>query len=169
MIPSTTHSIPMSKFNVKEAVAALTLCASCTAAGAADIVDTMAHASSFKTFCAALQSSGLAHTLKYPGPYTVFAPSDEAISRLPKGRWDALLKDKARLADVLAHHVIKGRLVVAEVKPGDMPTLEGDPVHLESDNGMVSVDSAKITQSDIEADNGIIHEIDALLLPEADK
>ena len=154
---------------MKKYFVALMLPAVFHSAFGADIVDTMSHASSFKTFCAALKSSGLAEKLKNSGPYTVFAPSDEAFARLPKGRWAALAKDKARLADILAHHVVPGKIIIAEAKPGDVPALDGQPLHVESDNGMVSVGDAKVTQSDIEADNGVIHEIDALVLPSEDK
>ncbi|HYD79277.1 MAG TPA: fasciclin domain-containing protein [Paucimonas sp.] len=130
-----------------------------------DVVDTMSRSTSFKTFSAALRSSGLADTLKNPGPFTVFAPSDQAIAKLPKGTWETLTKDKARLTDILAHHVVPGKIVSAEAKPGEIPTLDGKPLRLESDNGMISVGDAKVTQSDILADNGVIHEIDTLVLP----
>src|SRR5947209_2117800 len=92
---------------------------------AADIVDTAAAAGTFKTFTAALKASGFTEALKTPGPYTVFAPSDEAFAKLPAGTWDALVKDKAKLAQVLAYHVIPGKVLVAEVKPGDVKTVEG--------------------------------------------
>ena len=159
----------MNKFNVKFYLAVLMLVMCSGHVFGADIVDTMSHATSFKIFSTALKSSGLAEKLKHSGPYTVFAPSDDALLKLPKGQWDALTKDKVRLADIVAHHVAIGKIIVAEAKPGDVATLDGKPLHLQSDNGMVSVDEAKVTQSDILADNGVIHEIDALVLPEDQK
>lgn len=154
---------------MKKHFATLALLSGVSPAFGSDIVDTMSHAASLKIFCAALKTSGLAQTLKNSGPYTVFAPSDEAFAKLPKGRWEALTKDKTRLAVILAHHVVPGKIIVAEAKPGDVPTLDGKPLHIESDNGMVSVDNAKVTQSDIPADNGVIHEIDSLVLPQEEK
>lgn len=132
---------------------------------AADIVDTATSAGSFKVFVAALRAAGFTETLKTTGPYTVFAPSDEAFAKLPKGTWDAILKDKAKLAKVLAYHVVPGKILVAEVKPGNIKTIEGDAIHIDSDNGKVTVENANVTQSDVMADNGVIHEIDAVVLP----
>jgi uncharacterized surface protein with fasciclin (FAS1) repeats len=132
----------------------------------ADIVDTATTAGTFKVFVAALKTSGFTQTLKNSGPYTVFAPTDEAFAKLPPGTWDALSKDKAKLAQVLAHHVIPGKIMVAEVKPGKVKTAQGDSLTLSSDNGKVTVDNANITQSDVVADNGVIHAIDKVVLPE---
>ncbi|HEX7635886.1 MAG TPA: fasciclin domain-containing protein, partial [Noviherbaspirillum sp.] len=94
-----------------------------------------------------------------------FAPTDEAFKKLPSGTMEALWKDKNRLAQVLAHHVIPGRVAVADVKPGKVKTIQGEPLMLTSDNGKVTVDNANVIQSDLMADNGIIHEIDAVVLP----
>jgi uncharacterized surface protein with fasciclin (FAS1) repeats len=154
-----------SKFNVKKHFVALALMAGLHPVYAADIVDTMSQAASFKIFCAALKTSGLDRTLKNTGPYTVFAPSDAAFAKFPIARWEALKRNKTLLADVLAHHVVPGKITVAEAKPGNLSPLDGTPLHLESDNGMVSIDDAKVTQSDILADNGVIHEIDTIVLP----
>jgi uncharacterized surface protein with fasciclin (FAS1) repeats len=154
-----------SKFNVKKHFVALALAVGLNSALAADIVDTMSQTTSFRIFCAALKTSGIAATLKNTGPYTVFAPSDAAFAKFPREKWEALKKNKTLLADVVAHHVVPGKIIVADAKPGDVSTLDGVPLHMESDNGMVSVDDAKVTQSDILADNGVIHEIDTLILP----
>jgi uncharacterized surface protein with fasciclin (FAS1) repeats len=135
-------------------------------AHAADIIDTAEHAGSLKKFVAAIKETDLAATLKQAGPYTMFAPSDSAISKLPKGKWETLLKDRASLKKLVAMHIVPGKLLVSEVKPGDMTTMEGHSIHLTSDNGMVTVNGARITQSDLEADNGVIHEIDGLMLPD---
>ena len=132
---------------------------------AADIVDTAAMDSSLKIFVAALKTAGFTEALKNPGPYTVFAPTNEAFAKLPPGTWDALSKDKVKLAQVLAYHVIPGRVMVAEVKPGQVKTTQGSALTLASDNGKVTVNDANITQSDVAADNGVIHEIDTVVLP----
>jgi len=132
----------------------------------ADIIATATTAGTFKSFLTAVKAAGFTNTLKNTGPYTVFAPSDEAFEKLPAGTMDALLKDKARLAKILAHHIIPGRLLVSKVKPDKIKTLEGDMLTITSDNGMVTVDNANVTQSDIAADNGIIHEIDTVVLDE---
>ncbi|MES2538588.1 MAG: fasciclin domain-containing protein [Pseudomonadota bacterium] len=132
---------------------------------AADIVDTAAADGSFKIFVAALKTSGLDKTLKGAGPYTLFAPTDSAFEKLPAGAWERISKDKTRLSRVLAYHVIPGAVLVAEVKPGKTKTIQGESLALTSDNGKVTVNGANVTQSDIAADNGVIHAIDALALP----
>jgi len=134
-------------------------------AWAADIIDTASAAGTFKNFLAAMRESGFANTLENTGPYTVFAPSDAAFEKLPRDTLKTLMNDKAKLARVLAHLVIPGKVLVAEVKPGKVKTLEGDLLHITSDNGMVTVDDdARVTQSDMIADNGVIHEIDTVVL-----
>jgi len=167
--PWSGMHVRWSKCHVKKFVIACSFAACAPLAFGANIVDTLSHAGSFRLFSAALKTCGLDETLKQSGPYTVFAPSDSAIARLPKGEWNAIAKDKARLADLLAHHVLRGKIVVAEAKPGDVATLGGSPVHLASDNGLVSIANAKVTLSDIQADNGVIHEVDALVLPDSNQ
>lgn len=135
------------------------------AALAADLVETAATAGSFKTFLAAAKAAGIADTLKTSGPYTVFAPSDSAFGKLPPGTVNSLMKDKTRLAEILSHHVIPGKVTVADVKPGKVQTMQGDLLTLTSDNGKVTVDDANVVQSDMMADNGVIHEIDIVVLP----
>lgn len=133
---------------------------------AADLMETASTSGSFKTFLAAAKAAGIAEKLKTNGPYTVFAPSDSAFDKLPPGTVDSLMKDKTKLAEILAHHVIPGKITVAEVKPGKVKTMQGDLVTLKSDNGKVTVDSANVIQSDLIADNGVIHEIDTVVLPQ---
>ena len=133
------------------------------AAQAADLVETAATSGSFKTFLAAAKAAGMTDTLKNSGPYTVFAPSDSAFNQLPPGTVSSLMKDKAKLAEILAHHVIPGKVTVADVKPGKVQTLHGDMVTLKSDNGKVTVENANVVQSDMMADNGVIHEIDTVV------
>jgi hypothetical protein len=132
---------------------------------AADIVETASNATTFKTFLAAIKSTDMNETLKSAGPFTVFAPSDAAFDKLPAGTVNALLKDKKKLSQLLAHHVIPGKVTVAEIKPGEVAALDGGALKLTSDNGKVTVDDANVTQSDIAADNGVIHEIDTVVMP----
>jgi hypothetical protein len=136
-----------------------------SSAAAEDLVETAATSGTLKTFVAAVNTAGLTEKLKTSGPYTVFAPTDSAFQNLPSGQLDALLKDKAKLAEVLAYHIIPGKVTVSDVKPGEEKTVQGEPLKLTSDNGMVRVNGASVIQSDVEADNGIIHEIDAIVMP----
>lgn len=142
-------------------------CAVCMNASADNIVETAATAGSFKTFVAALKTAGITESLKNSGPYTVFAPTDEAFAKMAPGDWEKLSKDKARLSQVLSYHIVPGKMLVTEVKPGKVKTAQGGLLALTSDNGKVTVNQANITQSDVLADNGVIHAIDAVVLPPA--
>jgi uncharacterized surface protein with fasciclin (FAS1) repeats len=149
------------------AVAALTLPAALRADshGAKDIVDTAIAAGSFKTLATALQAAGLVETLKGQGPFTVFAPTDEAFARIPKADLDALLKDKARLTRVLTYHVVPGELMAADVvKLKEAKTVEGQSLKIDASAG-VKVDGANVIKADVAASNGVIHVIDAVILP----
>jgi uncharacterized surface protein with fasciclin (FAS1) repeats len=148
-----------------KACAAILLLSLAHAAGATDLVEKSASATNLRIFTAALKASGLDDSLKSGGPYTVFAPDDGAFSKLPPGSWDALSKDKARLAGVLSHLIVPGRMLVTEVKPGKANTLTGEPLTLKSDNGKVTVDHANVIESDVAADNGVIHVIDTVVMP----
>jgi len=152
--------------NIKRLTAGLMLALAAGAASAADLVDTAVASLNLKIFSAALKTAGLRETLRSTGPYTVFAPNDEAFNKLPPGAWDALSKDKVRLAALLAHHVIPGKVLITEIKPGKVQTIQGDAVTLKSDNGKVTVDQANVIESDLNADNGVIHVIDTVLMPE---
>jgi uncharacterized surface protein with fasciclin (FAS1) repeats len=134
-------------------------------ASAADIVDTAKSAGTFNTLTAAIEAAGLVDTLKGPGPFTVFAPTDAAFAKIPKAKLDALLKDKAALTKVLTYHVVSGKVMAADVKPGMVKTVEGDSVTVKATGGKVMVDKANVTKTDIAADNGVIHVIDTVLMP----
>jgi len=134
-------------------------------AQAADIVDTAKSAGSFNTLVTAVQAAGLVDTLKGPGPFTVFAPTDEAFAKIPKSKLDALLKDKAALTKVLTYHVVPGRVMAADVKPGAVKTVEGAPLTISTKGGKVSVDKANVIKTDVLADNGVIHAIDTVVMP----
>jgi uncharacterized surface protein with fasciclin (FAS1) repeats len=135
-----------------------------TAAFAADIVDTAVNAGNFTTLVTAVKAAGLVDTLKGPGPFTVFAPTDAAFAKIPKAKLDALLKDKAALTKVLTYHVVPGKVMAADVKAGKVKTVEGSELTIRTSGG-VMVDNAKVTATDIVADNGVIHVIDTVLMP----
>ena len=133
-------------------------------AQAKDIVDTAVSAGNFKTLATALTAAGLISTLKGPGPFTVFAPTDEAFAKIPKAQLDALLADKSKLTAVLTYHVVAGKVMAKDVKAGKVKTVQGSELTV-STTGGVMVDNAKVTATDIVADNGVIHVIDSVLLP----
>lgn len=131
---------------------------------AKDIVDTAVAAGSFKTLATALGAAGLVDTLKGTGPFTVFAPTDEAFAKIPKADLDALLKDKAKLTAVLTYHVVPGKVMAADVKAGKVKTVQGSELTVTTASG-VQVDGAKVLKTDITADNGVIHVIDTVVMP----
>jgi uncharacterized surface protein with fasciclin (FAS1) repeats len=150
---------------MKKTLIALALSAASLApAWASDIVDTAVKAGSFKTLATALQAAGLVDTLKGPGPFTVFAPTDEAFAKIPKAQLDALLKDKAKLTAVLTYHVVSGKVMAKDVKAGKVKTVQGSELTVSTASG-VMVDNAKVTKTDIAADNGVIHVIDTVIMP----
>jgi uncharacterized surface protein with fasciclin (FAS1) repeats len=131
---------------------------------AKDIVDTAVAAGSFKTLATALQAAGLVDTLKGKGPFTVFAPTDEAFAKVPKADLDALLNDKAKLTAVLTYHVVPGAVMAKDVKAGKVKTVQGSELTLGTMGG-VTVDGAKVVKADIVASNGVIHVIDSVVIP----
>ncbi len=135
-----------------------------------DIVDTAVAAGSFKTLVAAVTAAGLVETLKSAGPFTVFAPSDEAFAKLPQGTIADLLKpeNKAKLAGILTLHVMAGKVMAADVagKKLTPASVQGEQLHVDGTNG-VTVNGAKVVTADIACTNGVIHVIDAVLLPKA--
>jgi uncharacterized surface protein with fasciclin (FAS1) repeats len=136
-------------------------------ASAADIVDT-AVAGGFTTLVAAVKAAGLVDTLKGPGPFTVFAPTDAAFAKLPAGTLDSLLKpeNKAKLRSILTYHVVPGKVTARDVaKLSSAKTVEGESLTIKIVNGGVMVDNANVTKADIMASNGIIHVIDTVMLP----
>jgi uncharacterized surface protein with fasciclin (FAS1) repeats len=151
-------------FTLKSFAAGLAIAGSALAVQAKDIVDTAVAAGNFKTLATALQAAGLVDTLKGTGPFTVFAPTDEAFAKVPKAQLDALLKDKAALTKVLTYHVVPGKVMATDVKAGKVKTVQGGELTVATAGG-VMVDGAKVTATDIVADNGVIHVIDSVLLP----
>ncbi|MEH2062756.1 MAG: fasciclin domain-containing protein [Nostoc sp.] len=131
----------------------------------ANIVDTAANNGSFTTLVAAIQAAGLVDTLKGAGPFTVFAPTDEAFKKLPAGTVDALLKDPAKLKKILTYHVVSGKVLAADVvKLKTAKTVEGSDVKIDASNG-VKINDATVATADVAADNGVIHVIDTVLIP----
>ena len=144
------------------AISALSLAA--LSAQSKDIVDTAVGAGNFKTLAAALTAAGLIDTLKGKGPFTVFAPTDAAFAKIPKADLDALLADKAKLTSVLTYHVVPGKVMAADVKAGKVKTVQGSDLSVTTAGG-VMVNQAKVTSTDIVADNGVIHVIDTVVMP----
>ena len=134
-----------------------------------DIVDTAVAAGQFKTLAAALKAADLIDTLKGKGPFTVFAPTDEAFEKLPKGTIKKLLKpkNKGKLTAILTYHVVPGRLMAAEVvKMSKAKTVQGSEAKIRVEDGKVFLNDARVTATDIETKNGVIHVIDSVILPE---
>ncbi|WP_026733681.1 fasciclin domain-containing protein [Fischerella sp. PCC 9605] len=131
----------------------------------ADIVDTAVKAGSFNTLVTAVKAAGLVDTLKGKGPFTLFAPNDEAFAKLPKGTVDALLKDIPKLKKILTYHVVSGKVMAADVmKMKSAKTVEGENVKIDASDG-VKINNATVTTPDVDADNGVIHIIDTVLMP----
>jgi uncharacterized surface protein with fasciclin (FAS1) repeats len=131
---------------------------------AQDIVDVAVKAGSFKTLVAAVQAAGLVDVLKGPGPFTVFAPTDEAFAKIPKATLDGLLKDKAALSKILTYHVVSGKVMASDVKAGKVKSVQGQEITVKTDGG-VMVDGSKVVATDVVASNGVIHVIDTVMLP----
>jgi uncharacterized surface protein with fasciclin (FAS1) repeats len=132
-----------------------------------DIVAVASSAGSFKTLVAALKAAGLVETLQGKGPFTVFAPTDDAFAKLPPGTLDDLLKpeNKEKLAAILTYHVLPGKVMAADVKTMMAKTLNGKELSIKVEDGKVMVDNAKVVKTDVAASNGVIHVIDAVVLP----
>jgi len=130
-----------------------------------DIVEMAIAAGNFTTFVSAVKTAGLTGTLTGKGPFTVFAPSDEAFRKLPSGALDALIKDTAKLKAVLSYHVVKGHVVAKDVKAGEVMTLQGSPLIASVPSSGVEVNGVRLKQADLIATNGVIHMIDAVIMP----
>ncbi len=164
-----TDAVAETTVAVEESVASATDGAAPVADATAtkDILDTAAGAGSFNTLGAAITAAGLTDTLKGEGPFTVFAPTDDAFKALPAGVVDALLKpeNKDALAKVLSYHVVAGKVMAADITPGDVKTVEGATIKLAVADGNIAVNDATVTSADVAASNGVIHVIDKVLVP----
>lgn len=131
----------------------------------ADIVDTAINAGSFNTLVAAVKAAGLLDTLKGPGPFTVFAPTDDAFAKLPKGTVESLLNDIPQLTKILTYHVVADKVMsVDAVNLNSVSTVEGSALSIDASGG-IKVNGATVVTPDVEADNGVIHVIDSVLIP----
>jgi len=130
-----------------------------------DIVDMAIAGGNFTTFVSAVKTAGLTGTLTGKGPFTVFAPTDEAFEKLPKGALDTLIKDTAKLKAVLSYHVVKGHVVAQDMKSGEVMTLQGSPLIASVSSSGVEVNGVRLKQADLVAINGVIHTIDAVIMP----
>lgn len=141
--------------------------AACT--GAKDLVSVASGANNFKTLVAAVKAAGLVETLQGKGPFTIFAPTDEAFAKLPAGTVEGLLKpeNKEKLIALLTYHVVPGRVMAADVKTMEAKTVQGQSVKLVVSAEGVTVDNAKVVTTDVVAENGVIHVIDTVIIPKA--
>jgi len=133
-----------------------------------NIVDTASSAGNFETLCTAVKATTLVETLQGEGPFTVFAPTDEAFAKLPSGTVDGLLKpeSKEKLVSILTYHVVPGKVMADDVtKLSEVKTLNGQSLTIEAEDNTVMINSAKVVKTDIECSNGVIHVIDAVVLP----
>jgi uncharacterized surface protein with fasciclin (FAS1) repeats len=162
----------MARFSsmVRASCVALPVMFASGAVAAADIVETAQEAGSFQTLLTAAEAAGLVDTLKSEGPFTVFAPTDEAFAKLPEGTVDNLLKpeNKDQLVAVLTYHVVPGKTMSSDIagKELDVETVQGQMVAIDASDGSVKVDEATVVQADIETDNGVIHVIDTVIVPQ---
>lgn len=157
-----------SAFGTLALAVSLAVSASMVSAQSKDIVDTAAAAGSFNTLAKALAAAGLVDTLKGAGPFTVFAPTDAAFAKLPAGTLDSLLKpeNKQKLQRILSYHVVPGKVMAADVvKLNQAKAVSGDTIAVAAKGGSVTVNAARVTQADVPASNGVIHVIDAVILP----
>lgn len=134
-------------------------------AAKSDIVDTAVGAGQFNTLAKALTAAGLIDTLKGPGPFTVFAPTDAAFAKIPADELNALLADKAALTKVLTYHVVPGAVMAVNVKTGTVKTVQGQPLNVVASSSGVTVNNANVIKTDIAAKNGVIHVIDRVVMP----
>jgi uncharacterized surface protein with fasciclin (FAS1) repeats len=130
-----------------------------------NIIDTAFTTGNFTTLLAGIKTAGLTDKLTGKGPFTVFAPTDEAFKKLPPGALEALLKDSAKFKAVLSYHVVVGHMLAKDMKSGDMMTLQGSPLTASVSSSGVHVNGAHVKQADIVATNGVVHVIDAVIMP----
>lgn len=163
--PSLADSCGSAKAGSVQATAASTA-NEANPAAAGTVVDVAIKAGAFQTLVAAIKAAGLEETLQGKGPFTVFAPTDEAFAKLPKGTVEALLQDKAKLAQILTYHVVSGRVMAADVvKLTEATTVQGQKIRIAASKDGVKVNDARVTTTDVAASNGVIHIIDTVILP----
>ncbi len=146
-----------------QALAGGSCCGGGYAAKKSDIVETASAAGNFNTLVAAIEAAELTDTLKGKGPYTIFMPTDAAFAQLPEGTLDSLSKDE--LANILTYHVVPGKVLTKDIKPGELKTVNGTPITLGYKDGKLMADNAEVVITDVVTTNGVIHVIDAVILP----
>jgi uncharacterized surface protein with fasciclin (FAS1) repeats len=164
--------LKIAKFGIVAALLALSGARGIAQAPSKDIVDTAVAAGSFTTLAKALQAAGLVETLKGKGPFTVFAPTDEAFAKLPTGTVESLLKpeNKSKLQRILTYHVVAGKVGAAQVATmTSAKAVSGDTIHITTNGTTVMVDNATVVKADIAASNGVIHVIDTVIMPDGMK
>ena len=134
-----------------------------------NLIDTATDAGNFTTLLSAISAAALTETLRGKGPYTVFAPTDDAFKKLPAGTVESLLKDVPKLKSILMYHVVAGNVAAKDVKSGDLKTLEGSAIVAGVHGTNVTVDGAKVIKADVATSNGTIHCIDTVLMPKTKK
>jgi uncharacterized surface protein with fasciclin (FAS1) repeats len=164
---TTATSMPVAAMATTTTPTTARSTATTPAAASKDIVDTAVGAGDFTTLAKLLTSAGLVDTLKGAGPFTVFAPTDAAFAKVPQATLDALAKDPAQLKAVLTYHVVPGKVMAADVQPGPVTTVEGQPITISIAGSAVKVNDATVTKTDITTSNGVIHVIDSVLIPPA--
>ena len=154
---------------MKQLIAALFLCLSISVVSAQSIVETAQAQDGLSTFVKAIEAADLVATLDGDGPYTVFAPSDDAFAALPAGTLESLLapENKDQLVKVLSYHVVPGKMISADITDGKSPTVHGDDVEITVADTGVKVNEASVVTADIEAANGVIHIVDKVVMPGA--
>lgn len=154
-------------FKIASLAAAIFVLAGCasTTSAPVSIADTAARTPSLSTLNKLIGDAGLADTLRAPGPYTVFAPTDEAFKAVPASTLEALSKDKEQLKSVLMYHVVPGKTTAADIKSGKTKTAQGADVVVSKSGSFVTVEDALVTQADVPATNGVVHVIDRVLIP----
>ncbi len=164
--PETTTAVEEAETVVTDAMEEEETVTSEVAAAAGDIVETAINAGSFGTLVAAVEAAGLVETLQSPGPFTVLAPTDDAFAALPEGLVDCLLLEENvdALTSILTYHVISGAVMSGDLTDGDVPTVQGENVTVELTDG-VAFNNATVVQADVTASNGVVHAIDAVLVP----
>lgn len=165
--PTNTMKFLASLFATAVLLAPVTASADNHAKGEKNVVEIAAGNKDFSTLVAAVQAAGLAETLSGKGPFTIFAPTNEAFEKLPDGTVESLLKpeNKDKLAAILKYHVVAGKVMAADVKPGKVPTVEGSKATIKVTDGKVMIDGANVVKTDITGSNGVIHVIDAVIMP----
>jgi uncharacterized surface protein with fasciclin (FAS1) repeats len=151
------------------AAVALFLAGCATSSGPKTVAQTIAENPQLTTLSKLIQDNGLTDTLNAAGPYTVFAPTDEAFKAVPARAWESLAKDKARVADLLKFHVVPGTMTADNVRNGNAPTLNGANVALSRSGTFITVEDAVVTTPDLKASNGVVHLIDRVMVPPTKK